>query len=108
MHRSSYCGINCEKCKVYVATIKNDDSLKQEIADEWSDLYKRSFNKEDMICYGCKSDTLFCLCSLCDIPGCNKKHNIENCEDCTEFSGCERIKRFFDYHKNYNTGGVFE
>ena len=113
MHRSSYCGVNCEKCKVYVATMADDDNLKAEVAREWSLLYKNSFTKEkdfivsDMICHGCKSDIRFGLCKLCDIPECNIKHNVENCEDCAQFP-CERIQRFFEYHKNNDTGAVFE
>ena len=46
MHRSSYCGINCEKCKVYIGTMADNDELKQEIANEWSILYKRDFKKK--------------------------------------------------------------
>jgi len=37
---------------------------------------------------------------------CNKNRSIENCEDCDAFP-CERIQRFFDYHKRNNTGHVF-
>jgi len=85
----------------------DDDNIKQEIADEWSKLYKRDFSKHDMICKGCKSDELFSLCSLCDIPSCNTTRNIENCEDCNEFP-CERIQRFFNFQKENNTGHLFE
>ena len=106
MHRSSYCGVNCEKCKVYIGTMANDDSIKQEIANEWSILYKREFKKEDMICEGCKSDKLFSLCSLCDIAPCNTSRGIESCEDCIEFP-CERIQCFFSFHKENNTGNMF-
>lgn len=107
MHRSSYCGINCEKCKAYIATLADNDELKEQLANEWGELYKRHFSKEDMICYGCKSDTLFVLCSLCDIRTCNEKHEITNCEDCASFI-CERMNRFFEYHKTHDTGGVFD
>ena len=107
MHRSSYCGVNCEKCKVYIGTVNDDDGVKQEIADEWSIFYKRDFKKEDMICRGCKSDALFSLCSLCDIAPCNKERSIENCEDCDVFP-CDRIQKFFDYHKNNDTGNVID
>ena len=106
MHRSSYCGVNCEKCKVYIGTMNDDDIIKQEIANEWSELYKQDFKKEDMICKGCKSNTLFSLCSKCDITICNKEHNNDNCEDCDIFP-CERIQRFFNYHKDKDTGNVF-
>ncbi|MCL2663649.1 MAG: DUF3795 domain-containing protein [Oscillospiraceae bacterium] len=107
MHKSSYCGINCEKCKVYLATMADDDSLKQEIAKEWSALYKRKFTKEDMVCKGCKSDVLFALCSSCDITSCNKERGIENCNECVEFP-CDRYQQFLDYQKINNTGAVFD
>ena len=107
MHRSSYCGVNCEKCKVYVGTMHDDNSIKQEIADEWSALYKRDFKKEDMVCKGCKSGILFSLCSLCDIAPCNKARGIESCEDCDSFP-CERMQRFFEFHKTRDTCSVFD
>jgi hypothetical protein len=107
MHRSSYCGINCEKCKVYLATISNDDNLKKEIANEWSALYKRDFSEDDMICKGCKSNTLFILCSSCNITSCNIERGIENCEECGAFP-CDRYQAFLEYQKTNNTGAVFE
>ena len=106
MHRSSFCGVNCLKCKVYIATMADNDILKKEIADEWGALYKRDFAIEDMVCKGCKSDVLFGLCALCDITPCNKSHGTANCEDCDVFP-CKRIQSFFDFHNNFDTGNVF-
>ena len=107
MHRSSYCGVNCEKCKVYLATMSDSDALKTEIAHEWSILYNRDFKKEEMVCKGCKSDTRFYLCSACDIITCNVERDIESCEDCDVFP-CERYQKFLEYHKNNDTGAVFD
>ena len=107
MHRSSYCGVNCEKCNAYVATTTGNESLKMKVIKEWGALYKRNFEVEDILCYGCKSDTLFMLCSLCDIKPCNEKHNVSNCQDC-ENCPCERIDRFFEFHRTYDTGNVFD
>ena len=107
MHKSSYCGVNCEKCNVYIATLTSNDALKEKVIEEWGALYKRNFEKEDIVCMGCKSDTRFMLCSLCDIGTCNNKHNVTNCEDCVDFL-CQRIQRFFDFHKKYGSGNVFE
>ena len=108
MHRSSYCGINCTKCKLYIATTTDDDNMRIEVANEWSTLYKRSFKKEDMICKGCKSDTLFILCSHCGITQCCLARGVENCEDCDVFHSCERIQEFFQYQITHNTGAIFE
>jgi len=107
MHKSSYCGVNCEKCKAYIATKTNNDILRTEVANEWGLLYNREFKNEDIVCEGCKSETLFMLCAKCDIPVCNKKHGITNCFDCEHFP-CERIQQFFDFHKAHDTWHLFE
>jgi len=106
MHRSSYCGINCEKCSAYIATINNDDDLKQKIAEEWGSLHNRQYVKEEINCLGCKSEEIFTACTKCDIRNCNLTRGIENCQDCEMFP-CDRLQRFFDYHKANKTGSVF-
>ena len=30
-----YCGINCEKCEAHIATIKDDDKMRVEVAKKW-------------------------------------------------------------------------
>ena len=107
MHKSSYCGINCEKCKAYIATVNNDDTLKSEVAVEWGALYKQEFTNEDIVCYGCKSNTLFVLCSLCDIPVCCKEHGVSICSECELFP-CERIQSFYDFQREKGTLDMFD
>ena len=34
----AYCGLNCEACEARLATVNNDDALRQRVAREWSDL----------------------------------------------------------------------
>ena len=41
----AYCGLNCNKCPVLIATANNDDMLRQKTAKEWSDLYAEILNK---------------------------------------------------------------
>lgn len=107
MHKSSYCGVNCEKCNAYIASVTNDDCVRQKVIDEWGKLYKRTFHIEEINCRGCKSDALFGLCAKCDIRTCNNDKDIDNCGDCELFP-CERIQRFFDFHRNNETGNVFD
>lgn len=104
MHRSSYCGVNCEKCGAYAAS---DDELREKTAAQWLKLYKREFSKEEMRCEGCKSDSRFALCSQCDIPPCNVQKGLASCEDCDEFP-CDRMRKFFAFHETYDTGSVFD
>ena len=32
----AYCGLDCEKCEARIATMNNDDELRQNVAKEWS------------------------------------------------------------------------
>jgi hypothetical protein len=34
----AYCGLNCEACEARLATVNNDDALRQRVAREWSEL----------------------------------------------------------------------
>lgn len=90
---NSYCGINCYKCPVYMATNSNSLEKKKEIAEAWGKMYKRAFLPEEMTCYGCKSKTHFLLCSKCDIVDCNKSRENEHCGECAIYP-CERIQKF--------------
>ncbi len=31
------CGLNCEKCGAYIATVNNDDEMRQKTARLWSE-----------------------------------------------------------------------
>lgn len=30
----AYCGLNCEECKAYIATVNDDDELREKVAIE--------------------------------------------------------------------------
>lgn len=100
----AYCGINCESCKMYKATINDDSRLRQELAKEWSSLYKRNLDILKMHCLGCKSKLVYELCNKCDIKGCNQNKKIEKCNSCEEYSSCDRIKNFKNWQLTNNTG----
>ena len=34
----AYCGLNCEKCDAYIATINNDQELRKKTAKLWAEL----------------------------------------------------------------------
>lgn len=54
--------------------------MKEKLAVEWGNLYKRSFSVNEMECHGCKSGKKFFLSNACDITLCNinqeKKHAV--------------------------------
>ena len=78
----AYCGLDCEKCEARLATIINDDNLREKVAKEWSELNNVSITKEMINCTGCRIEgakTPFCD-GLCEIRKCakeKKKTSIE-------------------------------
>jgi Protein of unknown function (DUF3795) len=60
----AYCGINCDECPARIATVENDDALRQKTAEEWYKLYANilesfgihSLKPEDINCCGCRSE----------------------------------------------------
>ena len=39
----AYCGLDCEKCDAYLATINDDQALREKTAKLWSELIMRLF-----------------------------------------------------------------
>lgn len=51
----AYCGLNCNECPIYLASVNNNTDEQIRLANEYSnDTCK--FIKEDMYCLGCHSD----------------------------------------------------
>jgi len=71
-----YCGINCETCDCYKATILDDDRMRMNVAIKWSRMFNRTILPREINCTGCKSDGVkFSNCSVCKIRenGCHIK-----------------------------------
>ena len=52
----AYCGLNCEACEARLATVNNDDALRQRVAREWSELNGVEITAEMINCVGCRID----------------------------------------------------
>lgn len=106
----AYCGLNCSKCPIFIATTRNDDALRQKTAREWTDLYAgilesvgiESLKPEDMNCSGCRSEHgRFFGCEKCTIRPCCQEKNLATCAGCSEYESCDILKGFysFDIHR---------
>jgi hypothetical protein len=83
----AYCGLDCEKCDAYLATVKKDAALQAEVAARWR------MKPEQIECMGCKSATPLFNCTL---KKCASKRGVPTCAHCTDFTTCsdEQWKRF--------------
>ncbi|MCH5156211.1 MAG: DUF3795 domain-containing protein [Clostridiales bacterium] len=89
----AYCGLDCEKCDARIATLNNDDALRQKVATLWSELNGVQITPEMINCEGCRVDgvkTPFCD-RLCAIRQCamGKKH--ETCGACSQLDSCQTV-----------------
>jgi hypothetical protein len=99
----AYCGLNCVKCPIYLATREtNAEKQKQkreEIARQIEEKYGMQCRVEDVTdCDGCPAQggRLFSGCQKCRIRKCAREKGIENCAHCSEYA-CEKLEAFFNF-----------
>lgn len=92
-NRIGYCGLNCDKCDAYIATVNNDDVLRAKTAKLWGELNGVEILPEMINCYGCKAQgtkTYFCE-NLCAVRKCATKKEYETCADCANVEKCKTV-----------------
>ncbi len=89
----AYCGLDCEKCDAYLATIHNDQALREKTAKLWAELNHAPILPEHINCEGCRVDgmkTVYCN-QLCPIRQCARKNGVTTCGDCPELEICQTV-----------------
>ena len=89
----AYCGLDCEKCDARIATVNNDDELREKTAKFWTELNGVEITEDMINCMGCRADgvkTPFCE-SLCGIRQCALKKELVTCGGCAECDDCEKL-----------------
>ena len=85
-----YCGLDCERCDAYLATIHDDQALREKTAKLWSELNQAPILPEHINCEGCRGNgakTVFCE-SLCAIRKCAMEKGLSTCGGCSNSSSC--------------------
>ena len=89
----AYCGLDCEKCDAYIATIQNDRNLREKTAKLWTELNGVEITPEMIHCEGCRANgvkTPYCE-SLCPVRQCAMNRNMETCGSCAEINNCGKV-----------------
>ncbi len=89
----AYCGLDCEKCDAYLATIHDDQALREKTAKLWAELNHAPILPEHINCEGCRIDgikTVYCD-SLCPIRQCAMEKGVTTCGDCPEMEMCRTV-----------------
>ena len=89
----AYCGINCLKCKSYIATRSGDPGELIQAAEELSVLYQAEVKPEYVVCDGCRANkrhSYFCRNS-CKMRKCCIEKNFNSCIECADYP-CEELQ----------------
>ncbi|MBQ9408778.1 MAG: DUF3795 domain-containing protein [Clostridia bacterium] len=89
----AFCGLDCEKCEARLATVNDDDVLRQKTASLWSELNGVEITPEMISCAGCRVEgvkTPYCE-SLCPIRQCALERKTETCGACPDVKTCKKV-----------------
>ena len=94
----AYCGIACDQCEAYTATVENNAQLQAEVAEKWNKAYGAAYKAADIVCKGCLAvdGPLFSHCAHCEIRKCSLEHGVANCGHCPEYA-CGKLQKFFEF-----------
>jgi hypothetical protein len=93
----AFCGIVCTECPAYIATQKNDDELREKVAQKWSsDEYP--IKMKDVNCYGCvvEDNDVMDFCSECEVRKCGIEKGVKNCAYCDDYI-CEKLEKLWKF-----------
>ncbi len=94
------CGLDCENCEARIATVANDDELREKTAQKWSTMnHAPEIRAATINCMGCRVDGVkFAYCSdYCVIRKCVNEKGFNTCGDCKELEHCLIVGAIF-YH----------
>jgi len=91
------CGISCNECPAFIATMNSDEDAKAKVAEEWSKQYDVNLKAEDINCKGCISriEPVFAHCKVCEIRKCVMDKDLFNCAECDVYP-CSNISKFHE------------
>ena len=75
------CGLDCESCDARIATLTNNNALREKTAALWTKLNGVTITPEMINCTGCRVDgakTPFCD-KLCSVHNCVREKRLDTC-----------------------------
>lgn len=91
------CGLDCETCDAYLATLHDDQALREKTAALWAELNQAPILPEHIHCEGCRMDgakTVYCE-HLCEIRRCVLQKGLATCGGCPDLETCPIVGRIF-------------
>ncbi|WP_321517297.1 DUF3795 domain-containing protein [uncultured Bacteroides sp.] len=92
------CGLDCESCDARIATVENDNELREKTAQKWSAMNNApEITAATINCMGCRTDgAKFAYCSdYCEIRKCVYEKGFNTCGYCKELDNCPIVGPIF-------------
>ena len=89
------CGLDCETCDARIATLTNDNALREKTAVLWTKLNGVTITPEMINCTGCRvagAKTPFCD-KLCPVHNCVQEKGLDTCADCEQMDECPTLRQ---------------
>jgi len=80
-----YCGLYCGGCDVFRLSEKARKAGGRAQWWEMPERLRKVLREDDVVCHGCKSDTLFSGCRRCPTRKCADKKGVESCALCARY-----------------------
>lgn len=92
----AYCGVLCNECEIYKATISDDFDERKNVAQKFTSS-EYPLTVENINCLSCsfENEIVFKFCMECEIRKCGVERKIENCGHCKEYP-CNLLKKPFE------------
>ena len=94
------CGLDCESCDARIATVENNNELREETARKWSAMNNApEITAATINCMGCRADGVkFAYCSdHCKIRKCVQEKGFKTCGDCKALDNCPIVGAVFQH-----------
>jgi hypothetical protein len=89
------CGKVCLNCAIFIATTTGDNSKKDKLISEVTQIKGKKLKASQIKCWGCSSPDRSCLNDDCHFRQCAHDRGLEFCYRCSKFS-CKKLHEFYD------------
>lgn len=91
----AFCGLDCARCEARTATLHNDDTLREQVARQWSEWNHVDIPAASINCLGCRTEGIKCpYCdTMCPIRQCALRREVSHCGECPESPDCNLLQQ---------------
>lgn len=93
------CGLDCEACEARLATINDDDALREAVAKKWAAMFDSpEITAATINCAGCRTEGVkFGHCSQCEIRSCAAEKGFDTCGECASLDTCPTVAHVLEH-----------